>query len=172
MTLSSLMLFGAFPRHCSVATERLRSLIVIMFVLALTLILLVLYLSLNTIRVVYRNYRAHKFFQIKSLKLPVLPNPNIFVGNINQTIWCMKNCEQIDRLHNKLGKTFGHYMADQPRVSTKDIDLIKRIEIDEGHKHTDRARATWLIHEFNNSLMQISGDKWRQVRRAIAPTMT
>lgn len=62
--------------------------------------------------------------------------------------------------------------CNQPWVPTKDIDLIKRIEIDEAHKHTDRAKAPWLIHEFNHSLMHMDGYEWRQVRQAIAPTMT
>lgn len=143
-----------------------------MFILILALVLSIVYFSVNVIRVILHNHEAHKFFQIRSPKLPILSKPNIFYGNINQTTWNKKNFDLIDKLHNKLGKTFAYYYRSQPWVSTKDIDLIKRIQLDEASKHLDRAVIGFPTHELNTSIFQVNGDEWRQVRRAIAATMT
>lgn len=143
-----------------------------MFILVLTVILLVAYLLVNVGNVIVQNRRAHKFFQTRSPGLPIIPKPNILFGNIDQTTWSMKNFELIDRWHEKLGKTFGFYFMSQPWVSTKDIDLIKRIELDDAHKHLDRAFLGFPLHAFNTSIFQVNGDAWRQVRRAISPSLT
>lgn len=143
-----------------------------MFIPILASILLIIYVSINVIRIVLNNCRAQNFFQAKSPQLPVIPNPNIITGNMNEVTWNMKNCYRIDDLHNKYGKNFGFYVAAQPWLSTKDIDLIKRIEIDEAYKHLDRVNFGIPIDQFNDSIFQVNGDEWRQVRRAIAPTLT
>lgn len=102
----------------------------------------------------------------------MVSEPNIFIGNLHHTLYDMKNYLVLDRLHNKLGKTYGYYFSEQPWVSTKDIDLIKRIEVDEAHKHLDRINLGIPTPEFNNSIFQINGNEWRKVRRALAPTLT
>lgn len=84
----------------------------------------------------------------------------------------MKNFDTIDQWHNKLGKTFGYYIAHDPFVSTKDIDLIKKIEIDDANKHLDRLYFGFPSHEFSTSIFQVNGNEWRTVRKAIAATLT
>lgn len=140
-------------------------------VLAVLLFVAVYFLS-RVIIVAVHNYRAHRFFKTKSPRLPVVPGPNLFLGNIDQTVWALNNCELIDRWHDELGKTFGHYVAEQPWVATKDIDLLKRIMIDDASKHLDRIFTRTPLHELNTSIAQINGDEWHRVRMAIAPTMT
>lgn len=82
-----------------------------------------------------------------------------------------KNWKIIEDLHEKYGPTFGYYMVDQPWVSTKDLDLIKLIEVDAAHKHINRAFYGLPFHEFNHSVFQIDDDRWRQVRRVISPAL-
>lgn len=143
-----------------------------MFILTLSLILLGVYSSINVVKLIIHNHRAQKYFQTKSPKLPVVSNPSIFIGNTFQVTWNVKNCETVEAWHRKLGQTFGFYIIDEPWVSTKDLDLIKRIEIDEAHKHLDRIRIGFPIAEFDKSIFQINGHEWHRVRRAIAPTLT
>lgn len=143
----------------------------ILAILALVSMLAV-YISIHVICRALNNYHAHKFFRINSPKLPVVPNPNILFGNLFQTVWLMKNSEQIDRWHNKLGKTFGFYIGHLPFVTTKDLDLIKKIEIDDANKHLDKQVLDYPHHEYSNSILQINGDKWRTVRRATASAFT
>lgn len=143
-----------------------------MFLAILAAVLALVYLSIGLLRVFLRNYRAHNFFKTKASKLPVVPNPNIFIGNVLQTTYQDKNYLKIDALHKKYGKTFGFYMCHQPWVATKDLDLLKRTQIDHAYKHLDRTVIGMPFDEFKNSIFQVNGDEWRQVRRAIAPTMT
>lgn len=143
-----------------------------MFVLILALILLTIYFLISVSKVIIRNHHAHKFFKAKSPHLPVVSRPNIFIGNLHQTLYDLKNYNVIDQLHNKLGKTFGYYFADQPWVSTKDIDLIKKIKVDRAQRHLNRANLGIPTPEFNNSIFQLNGNDWRKVRRALAPTLT
>lgn len=142
-----------------------------MYILVLALVLLALYLSLNVIHVVVNNYQKHKFFQIKSPRLPVVPKPNILVGNVGQTTWNMKNCVLIDKWHNRLGRTFGFYFMAQPWVSTTDIDLIKKIQIDDASKHLNRSVMDIPCKEFGDSLVQNLEHEWRPVRRALGAAL-
>lgn len=143
-----------------------------MFVAVLFISLALVYTLVNVILVLLRNYRAHQFFKIKSPKLPVLPNPSIFHGHMFDVTWKGKNWKIITELHNKYGPTFGYYMCEQPWVSTKDIDLIKLIEMDQPHKHINRSKLNMPLKEFNDSIFQVDDDNWRRVRRAIAPALT
>lgn len=143
-----------------------------MLIPVVAFILLVAYVSVYLANRILTCYHAQRFFQTKSPKLPIMPSPNIFLGNIHQTIWQMKNCHIIDRWHDKLGKTFGQYVANKPLVSTKDIDLLKKILIDDSNKHLDRLSFDFPSHEFSTSIFQLNGNEWRSVRRVIAPTVT
>lgn len=139
---------------------------------SIALVLALVYLGVNFVAILVRNYKAHRFFQTKSPNLPVVPNPNIFHGHALSIVAQDKNWKIIENLHEHYGPTFGYYMMDQPWVSTKDLDLIKLIEIDEGHKHVNRAVLGMPFTEFNNSIWQVEDDSWRQARRLIAPALT
>jgi hypothetical protein len=92
-----------------------------------------------------RNYKARLFFKAKAHKLPVVPRPNILTGNVYDVIYHDKNCLTIDKLHKQYGPTFGYYMTNQAWVSTKDLDLIKLIELDKPARHINRrcVRLRW-----------------------------
>ena len=135
-------------------------------------VLVLVYIVVNVTLVILRNSRAHQFFKTKSPDLPVLPNANIIHGHLLDVTYPPKNWNIITKLHNQLGPTFGYYMGEQPWVSTKDIDLLKYIELDHAHKHINRSKLPLPVDEFANSIFQLDDDDWRRVRRAIAPTLT
>lgn len=137
-----------------------------------TLFLVIFYVTFNIAKTAFRNHKAHQFFRIKSPNLPVLPNPGLFSGNLFQTIFHPKNWKLIDDYHKKYGTTFGYYVCDQPWVSTKDIELLKLIEVDQGHRHINRAKFNIPIEEFEESIFQVDGGDWRRIRRAISPALT
>lgn len=141
-------------------------------IIIIALALVVLYLFVNIGAVFVRNHKAHKFFQTHSPKLPLVPNANIFTGNLLEVLAPWKNWKIIDDLHRKYGPTFGYYIAEQPWVSTKDMDLIKRVLADDAYKHLDRTYLGFPFEEINNSIVQVNGDKWRQVRRIFTPALT
>lgn len=130
------------------------------------------YVVINVLLVMLRNYKAHQFFKLYSPGLPVLPNPNIFSGHMYNVSFNDKNWKIIDQLHNKYGPTFGFYMCDKAWVSTKDLDLLKLIEMDKPHKHINRCKFGLPFKEFDDSIFQVDDDQWRRVRRAISPALT
>lgn len=143
-----------------------------MFAATLFAIFCLAYVLLNVALVMMRNYKAHQFFKTYSPKLPVLPSANIFHGHMWNVTYQDKSWKIIDELHSKYGPTFGYYMCNQPWVSTKDLDLIKLIEMDRPHKHINRSKFGLPFKEFDDSIFQVDDDQWRRVRRAISPALT
>lgn len=143
-----------------------------MFLAYVFLAVTTVYTVINVAIVLLRNFKAHQFYKTKSPKLPVVPNPSIFHGHMFDITWKQKNWQILDKLHEQYGPTFGFYMCEQPWVSTKDIDLLKLIELDQPHKHINRAKLKLPLKEFNHSIFQNDDDHWRRVRRAIAPALT
>lgn len=135
-------------------------------------LLTALYFVVILLEVIIRNHKAHKFFQTKSPELPVVPGANFFTGHALGVLAPRKNWKIIEDLHEKYGPTFGFYMMDQPWVSTKDLDLLKHILLDEGHTHTGRQLLGIPFKEFNHSIQQTNGEKWRRGRRAMSPALT
>lgn len=129
------------------------------------------YIIFGVLHVVLRNARAHRFYKEKSPNLPVLTDTNIFNGHLYKTILAYKNCEAFDELHRQYGPTFGFYRYHVPWVATKDIDLIKKIEIDQSYKHIDRVRFDSISDDFDHSIFQVNGDPWRKVRQILAPAL-
>lgn len=133
--------------------------------------LAVVYCAVNVILVAYRNKEAHKFFQEKSPQLPALPRPKTFSGHLFQVCYSNKNWMIIDGLHKIYGPTFGYFICDQPVVSTKDLDLIKLVELDQAQKHINRSKFSLPFEEFEGSIFQVEDEDWHRVRRAIAPAL-
>lgn len=141
---------------------------VLLTILSLTLA----YVVVSVLHVLIRNAKAHKFFKQNSSNLPVLPNPNILVGHLYKTILHHNNnCDVFDELHEQYGPTFGFYRFHSPWVATKDIDLIKTIEIDQSHKHIDRVGYYSISDDFDHCIFQVNGEPWRKVRQILAPAM-
>ena len=130
------------------------------------------YVVINVALVALRNLKAHQFFATQSPELPTLPNTNLFDGHMWRVTYQPKNVFIIDELHKKYGTTFGYYMCDQPWVSTKDLDLLKLIEMDKAHLHINRSKFGLPFKEFNESIFQVDDDQWRRVRRAVSPALT
>lgn len=133
--------------------------------LTTALLLLLLLFACLLANVLVRNYRAHQFFKTKMPQLPVVPNASIFSGHIMSVFAPKNNYKIIEDWHTKLGPNFGYYMGDMPMISTTDIDLIKLVEIDEAHKHIDKALLGLPFREFNEGILQLSGKRWRRMRR-------
>lgn len=144
----------------------------IIIAITAALLLAVLYFVFVLLEVVVQNRKAHKFFQINSPKLPVVPNANFLTGHITSVLAPKKNWKIVEDLHEKYGPTFGYYIMNHPFVSTKDLDLIKLVEVDEGHKHIDRHHLGIPNKEFNNSVFQVTGERWRRSRRVMSSAIT
>lgn len=143
-----------------------------MIIAIIAVILVSSWASIVGLKFLVRNFKAHRFFHNKSPYLPVVPGANIFSGHALSITAPDKSWKVIEDLHEKYGPTFGFYMINHPWVATKDLDLIKLVEIDEAHKHTNRAFLGLPFTEFNNSIWHNDDETWKQVRRVIAPALT
>lgn len=139
-----------------------------MVLLVLVISLVITYFFLNISRVLLKNYKAQKFFSEKTPSLPALKNPNILTGNVLQTLALSKSYKVVDKLHDELGSSFGLYFFGRPWIATKDLDLIKKIQLDDGYKNVEE-REPWPIpaEVFDHSISQASGQVWRQLRKAL-----
>lgn len=143
-----------------------------MLVIFVLISLVTTYLIVNFTAVFRRNQKAFRFYQEKCPDLPTAPGPGMFSGHLLSIVMNDYGWKTIDELHEKLGPSFGMFYVNQPWVATKDIDLIKLIEVDEARKHTNRAFLGGPLEHFNNSLFQIYDEDWRKTRQVIAPTLT
>lgn len=76
-------------------------------------------------------------------------------------------CQKVDEAHRRLGKTFGWLSMTRYGVHTTDLELIKRIVVDECE--INRTRTDFPMQEIENSLLMVEDDQWRKLRRQFAP---
>lgn len=119
-----------------------------------------------------RNIKCQRLFATKSPHLPVPPIPNIFTGHIYKIVFNPKSCVAVSDYHRKYGDSFGLYYVDRPIIHTKDLDLLKRIYIDEGHKHINKINLPLPLKEFEDSIFHTRDNEWSRARRAFAPAFT
>lgn len=100
-------------------------------------------------------------------------NERPFIGNVLDTFARYDSLQLLDSYHKKLGKSFGLFYGPDPWVMSVDLELIQRVFITEGHIHTDQTDFRLpFVTEFNESLAQVKGDKWRYNRRIIGPSFS
>lgn len=119
-----------------------------------------------------RNYSAHQYFEKRSPNLPVVPNPGIFGGHINEITWVKRGWKQLQKYHDRFGKTYGLYYCDTPVVSTLDLDLIKTMVMDKPDDHLNRFKPNTPLEEIEDSILTSEVDQWRRLRASIAPAFT
>lgn len=117
------------------------------------------------------NRTAHQYFKKNLPNLPVLPKPNIFKGHSNELFLSPKNWRNLDESHKKYGTTFGWYYCNKPSISTIDVDLIKKLVIDESQ--FDRLNLEIPLKEFKDDNIAFARtEQWLRLRKAIAPAFT
>lgn len=132
--------------------------------------LLIIAVSCMILFRVSQNYKAHRFFKLKSPNLPVLPNTNIFTGHAGLVYWNPNNWRNLDELHKKFGQTFGFFAVEKPVISTTDLDFIKAMVIDKPNDHIDRPALNIPVTEFTkDDIVFVRGEQWWRIRKAMAP---
>lgn len=133
----------------------------------------VVFFLIELVVTIIRNKSAHQFFKKRSPNLPVLPNPGLIGGHMNQVIWTKRAWKQLREYHGIYGKTFGFYYGPHPHVDTVDLDLIRAMVIENPHDNTDRFAPQTPLEEFErDSLLTSYKKQWSRVRNAFAPAFT
>ena len=103
--------------------------------------------------------------------VPSMGNAKLFSGNIFECMALGSNLEVIDRLHRRLGKTFGMFYGPDAWVMSTDLELLQRVFVTEGTIHVDISQYRLpFVREINESLSQNRGNKWRRTRRIMGPS--
>lgn len=122
------------------------------------------------LQVVLSDRREHHEIFDKG-NVPSVGNRSLISGNLFEVIVPVDNYKKIEQLHAKLGKSFGIFYGPDPWLMTTDLDLLQKILISE--KVQDRVIFnTPFSSEFQESLAQIRGEKWRKTRRVLNAPFT
>lgn len=119
-----------------------------------------------------RNYKAHQIFENSKPSLPEVPDKKLFSGHLkilgDERAWKL-----VEDLHEKYGKSFGTFFGNKPVVSTVDLDLIKRIVLDDPKAHINRADPTIPLDEMDhNDLFVARDEQWHRIRRQFSPAFS
>lgn len=121
-------------------------------------------------KIAYRNYKAHQFFAKKSPGLPVLANTHLLSGHLVSHFCDKHNALKYHREHSKYGPTYGWFYCNVPHISTIDLDLIKKVAIDEASDHINRTTTLVPLYEFReNSIPFAKDEQWYKLRKVSAP---
>ena len=111
-------------------------------------------------------------FKRKSKGLPLIENASLINGHLVNFVLTRHVCDEITRQHKRLGKTFGFMFCAKRAVFSTDLDLIKKLILDEPNKNVNRPEIGWPIEEWNKTcIVQAEGKQWNRMRRAVAPAL-
>ena len=97
---------------------------------------------------------------------------------INHTRFMKAECapKAYEAWEKKYGLTFLIYLGISPVIITQDTKVIKDALVKNFSKFSDRTRANVNMLKFllkqNESLPTLSGEKWKQLRKLVAPSFT
>lgn len=135
--------------------------------------MLVSFVVYQVIFTIKRNWIAQRTFRSKLPNLPMLPNTSVFSGNSYDLYYPLKNWKLFDEAHKKYGTTFGWFLCGQPAVSTYDLDLIRKMILDEPYKNINRVEMNIPVAQVReNSIAFTRDEQWHRLRKAIAPAFT
>ncbi|CAA2976552.1 cytochrome P450 3A21-like [Olea europaea subsp. europaea] len=103
--------------------------------------------------------------------LPIFPEKSLLGNHISTMGLGFENCRKIAEAHENLGPYIGGMLGNNFCMSTIDLDLVKRVVIDEANLHLDRQHLNLPVNEFEESIMLVPGHEWKPLRRVYAPAL-
>ncbi|CAN7999416.1 unnamed protein product, partial [Ixodes hexagonus] len=117
--------------------------------------------------------RRKRFSLFKELGIPG-PTPSLIYGNIRE-IREKGVVAALDEWISKYGDIVGFYNGATPVLVVKDLDLIKRVQIQDFSNFRDRGVASLFVrihHLTSMSLSNSTGVRWRSMRKALQSAFT
>ncbi|KAH7636985.1 Thromboxane-A synthase [Dermatophagoides farinae] len=123
------------------------------------------------------------FYAIQKRRMTILerngingPKPHWIFGNIFH-FFNADNVTRSQQYIEKYGKTCGYYVGHKPNILTIDIELIKRFQIKDFEKFSDRQNfgIKHGIHpnpRFARDLVDSIGFRWKETRTILTPTFS
>lgn len=141
-------------------------------VLAYILASLVCAISIQlAVRIIKVNNEYDRFK--KALKLNMLPKPWWPSGHDPEMGFNPYSWLEQESLHRRYGRTFGWIGGSKPIVSTIDLDLIKKMTLDDPFAQLDRPDLELPFKELSRDNIAFANSKqWARIRRAMTPALT
>ena len=118
---------------------------------------------------------ATERFKRQSNGLPLVKEGfSLFAGgHIFYLLFSRHLPEKLYKIQEQYGKTVGWMYGETYGVLTIDLDLIKKVVLDEPDKNVNRIRINLPIKELDeNCIMEAKDDQWRRIRKVYAPALT
>ncbi|KAG0430425.1 hypothetical protein HPB47_022709, partial [Ixodes persulcatus] len=117
--------------------------------------------------------RRKRFSLFKKLGIPG-PPPSLISGNLTQ-INQRGPIAMFEEWTNQYGNIVGFYNGGTPVLIANDLDLIKKIQVEDFHNFQERGVASVYIrtHQLSSmSLSNSSGARWKSTRRMLTQAFT
>ena len=117
-------------------------------------------------------FRREKFSFFNRLGIPG-PRPHLITGNCDE----IRNSSKVptdvmDQWQRQYGDIYGYYIGVKPYIVVRDLDLVQRILTKEFHNYVNRPHMGIEIRPVTNTLVGLRGQRWKHVRRTIAPAFS
>lgn len=143
---------------------------------AVPVLLLVFLLVAPLACIVYVMVKTHlavrRFWRESRGTIKFAPGLSLLFGHLKSFIFKSNVNNELAELHARLGSSFCAMFGSRPAVVSIDLDLIKRIVLDEQDVHTSRGLLDTPIKEqMVDNIFTCKGEQHRRLRRAIAPAL-
>ena len=140
------------------------------------ILLAVLLIVIDIIYVFYYHYYQPYKICSKVFECISGPEPELLFGNLRQIMKAECAPKAYEAWEKKYGLTFLIYLGISPVIITQDTKVIKDVLVKNFSKFSDRTQANVNMLKFllkqNESLPTLSGEKWKQLRKLVAPSFT
>ncbi|EEC10739.1 cytochrome P450, putative [Ixodes scapularis] len=136
---------------------------------ALWMLWMSIFAFLATCVAVWLRERRHRHGFFKRMGIPG-PEPDLLFGN-----WQQLRKDRINVMEDwiaKYGKTFGYFKGAAPFFIISDLEMIKQCFVKEAHIFYDRPDPSILVEPYNQTLLFLKGDEWKNVRTLMNPSFT
>lgn len=138
---------------------------------------MVLFLVAGFLTILYfvRWYKARRY-QLGILKRCNIPGPepHFVHGNFTRDFASVNNVPTISKWFKEFGDTFGYFVGSKPNIVTRDIELLKLIQIKDFNKFTARrplaVNGVQADSRIGGMLTIAVGNRWKQIRSILTPT--
>lgn len=111
----------------------------------------------------HKRYQLFRYYGIPG------PKPNLFQGNYGYFLKRPYTCESDLKLKDLYGKNIGVFIGDLPEIFVTDLNILKKIFIDD-NKHF-RARTRMFFNSIigEHSILFAEFERWKFYRRILSP---
>lgn len=110
----------------------------------------------------HRRYQLFKYYGIPG------PKPNLYNGNLSEYTGKNAHFEVDKRFRQKYGEIFGTFIGDEPSVIITNVDMLKKIFLEEGKAFTERSNV-FISTPIVQGILFAKYPRWKLMRKVMSP---